>query len=89
MNNGHESQGHVKEYTITVNARPKVVTSKELSFAEIVGLAFDNPPTGPNVLFTVTYRRGEGKKPEGTLVEGDRVRVKDGMIFNVTATNKS
>ena len=28
-------------------------------------------------------------KPEGTLVEGDDVKIKDGMIFNVTATDKS
>jgi Multiubiquitin len=40
-------------------------------------------------MFTVTYRRGEGNKPEGTLVEGETVKVKEGMIFNVTATDKS
>jgi Multiubiquitin len=27
-----------------------------------------------------------GNKPEGTLVEGGTVKIKDGMIFNVTAT---
>lgn len=87
--NKHEGQGHDKEYTIIVNGRQKVVAAKELSFAEIVVLAFDNPPSGPNILFTVTYRRGEGNKPEGTLVEGETVKIKDGMIFNVTATDKS
>ena len=40
-------------------------------------------------MFTVTYTRGEGHKPQGTLVEGETVKVKDGMIFNVTATDKS
>ena len=78
-----------KDVTIVVNGRQKVVTEKEMSFAEIVALAFDNPPTGPNIVFTVTYRRGHGNKPEGTLVEGGTVKVKDGMIFNVTATDKS
>jgi hypothetical protein len=87
--NKHEGQGHDKEYTIIVNGRQKVVTAKELSFAEIVALAFDTPPSGPNILFTVTYRRGEGNKHEGTLVEGETVKIKDGMIFNVTATDKS
>jgi len=87
--NKHDGQGHDKEYTIIVNGRQKVITAKELSFAEIVALAFDNPPSGPNILFTVTYRRGEGNKPEGTLVEGETVKIKDGMIFNVTATDKS
>jgi hypothetical protein len=87
--NKHEEQGHNKEFTIIVNGRQKVVTAKELSFAQIVALAFDNPPTGPNIVFTITYRRGEGHKPEGTLVEGETVKIKDGMIFNVTATDKS
>ena len=87
--NKHEEQGHNKDFTIIVNGRQKVVTAKELSFVEIVALAFDNPPTGPNIIFTVTYRRGDGNKPEGTLVEGETVKIKEGMIFNVTATDKS
>lgn len=87
--NGHEVHGHHKEYTIIVNGRQKVVTKKELSFTEIVALAFDNPPTGPNIVFTVTYRKGEGNKPEGTLIEGETVKIKNGMVFNVTATDKS
>ncbi len=78
-----------KTITIIVNGRQKVVADKEISFAEIVALAFDNPPTGPNIVFTITYRRGHGNKPEGTLVEGEPVKVKEGMIFNVTATDKS
>lgn len=87
--NKQEGQSHNKDFTIIVNARQKVVTAKEMSFAEIVALAFDNPPTRPNIVFTVTYRRGEGNKPEGTLTEGETVKIKDGMIFNVTATDKS
>jgi Multiubiquitin len=87
--NKHEGQGHDKVVMIIVNARPKEVTAKELSFAEIVALAFDSPPIGENIVFTVTYRKGEGNKPEGTLVEGETVKIKDGMIFNVTATDKS
>lgn len=78
-----------RDITIIVNGRPKVVASKELSFAEIIRLAFDAPPAGPNIVFTVTYRRGEGNKPEGTLVEGETVKIKEGMIFNVTSTDKS
>lgn len=78
-----------REVTIVVNARPRVVTKDEISFEEIVTLAFDAPPAGENTVYTVTYRKGHGNKPEGTLVPGATTKVKEGMIFNVTATDKS
>lgn len=83
------NEDHEKQFTIIVNGRAKVVTGKELSYAQVVALGFDNPPTGENVSFTITYRKGEGNKPDGTLVEGETVKIKEGMIFNVTPTNKS
>jgi hypothetical protein len=52
-------------------------------------LGFDPLPSGDNIVFTVTYRRGHGNKTAGTLVAGESVRVKDGMIFDVTVTDKS
>lgn len=81
--------GTPKPITIIVNTRPKTVTQRELTFQEIINLAFDNPPNGPNISFTITYRKGEGHKKEGTLVEGESIKIKEGMIFNVTATDKS
>jgi len=87
MNTPNASQ---KQFTIYVNGRARQVAAKELlTFDEVVALAFENPAKGPNIVYTVTYRRGEGNKPEGTLVEGESVKVKDGMIFNVTRTDKS
>jgi len=83
-----EVHGHHKEFTIIVNGRQKMVTKKELSFTEIVALA-DNLPTGENIIYTVTYRKADGKKEEGTLDEGATVKIKNGTIFNVTATDKS
>jgi multiubiquitin len=77
-----------KSTTVVVNGREKTVTSKELTFDEVVNLAFDDPQPGPNIYFTITYRRGHGNK-EGSLVEGESVKVKDGMIFNVIRTDKS
>lgn len=78
-----------KELTIIVNGREKTVTERELSEAGLVQLAFDDPPSGPNVCFTITYRRGQGNKPEGTLEEDETLKLKDGMIINVTPTDKS
>jgi hypothetical protein len=76
--------------SVIVNSEQKVVDKKdELTFDEVVDLAFNPRPTGPNIEFEITYRRGHGNKPEGTLVQGESVKVKDGMIFHVTPTDKS
>lgn len=84
------SQKDEKTVTIIVNGRAKdVPKNAELTYEDIISLAFDNPPTGDGVQFTVQYTRGTGNKPSGTLVEGQSVKVKDGMVFDVTATNRS
>ena len=74
---------------VIINGREKVVTDKQFTFKELIYLTFANTPQGPNVCFTVTYRNGPRKNPEGTMVEGDTVKIKKGMVFNVTATDKS
>ena len=80
-----------KTVTIIVNARPKIVPKNaELTYEQVVALAFENPPTGDGVDFIIHYTRGEGNKPSGTLVKGgEPVKVKDGMEFDVTPTNRS
>ena len=78
-----------KGFSIVVNGREKTVEEEELTFDQVVGLAFDDPPTGEFICFTITYRNAGGRKPEGTLVEGEVVKVRDGTIFNVTVTDKS
>jgi hypothetical protein len=78
-----------REYKIIVNARQKEVAQHVLSFDEVARFAFAQPPFGANTLYTITYRNGPAKNKEGTLVEGQTVKIKDGMILNVTATDKS
>lgn len=90
MSKPENGNGPDKDITIIVNGREKdAVKNEELSFDKLVSLAFDDPPTGQNIVFTITYRKGHSNKPEGTLTEGETVKAKDGMIFNVTATDKS
>lgn len=93
MNNSeehkNEAPGQNKEFTIIVNGREKVVTYREISFIQVVELAFNTTSINGTIIYTVTYKRGEGNKPEGTMVNGDTVKVKNGMIFNVTSTDKS
>ena len=76
---------------IIVNGRERVVVSPdgEVSFDEVVRLAFDPPPSGPNIVFTVSYRNGAGRPPDGRLVEGQRVKIQDGTVFNASFTDKS
>jgi Multiubiquitin len=78
-----------KDITIIVNGREKTVPKGDLNSDQLVNLAFDDPPTGEFICFTITYRKGHGNKPEGTLAEDESVKAKKGMIFNVTATDKS
>ena len=79
-----------KKTSIIVNGRKKFIDTEEVTFDEIVNLAFnDQPPTGEFICFTITYRGGTRPNPEGTLIEGGTVKVRGDMIFNVTATDKS
>jgi len=75
--------------TVVVNARKKVVTTTKLSFDEVVKLAFDNPPSGENIILTVTYKRGPKENPEGSMVPGQSVAIQEGMVFYATLTDKS
>lgn len=82
--------GNNKTIEIVVNGTPKQVEKGELSFDELVALAFDPVPTGENMVFTITYRKGGNEnRPEGTLAPVETVKVKKGTVFNVTATDKS
>ena len=75
--------------TIIVNGREKPWLEEKISFEEVVKLAFENYIDSNTTVYTVTYKKGPPENPEGSMVKGDKVFVKNKMIFNVTATNKS
>lgn len=78
-----------KHFNIIVNGRKRDVAASSLGYDDVVNLAFDNqPPRGENVVITVTYSKGEHNS-SGTLVSGQSVEIKSGMVFNVTATDRS
>ncbi len=74
---------------IIVNAREKKWEKKKISYDQVVKLAYSVPPTGRCIVYTVTYYNGPRANPEGTMLNGDKVKVKDGMVFNVQYTDKS
>ncbi len=77
-----------KKFEIIVNGRPRHWEKETISYTEVVDIAFP-PPHKPTEIFTVQYSHGPPKNPQGTLVEGQTVTVKSGMIFDVTRTDKS
>ena len=78
-----------KQTKVIVNGRERDVESEELTFDEVVHLAFDQPPAGKDTMFTVTFRNGGGRPHDGVIASGGSVKIQDGTIFNVTATDKS
>jgi len=83
------SKDKYHQIAIIVNGRPKSWIEKTISFEQVVVLAFGNYDSNPNKVYTVTYDRGPHENPEGSMVKGDKVVIKDKMIFNVTCTDKS
>ena len=77
-----------RKYEIFVNAKRKPWGEDTISYSQVVDLAFP-PPHKPTEIFTVQYSRGPKENPQGTLVEGQTARVKSGMVFDVTRTDKS
>ncbi len=74
---------------LIVNGRQKPWAEKTITFEQVVELAFGSFDPNPNKVYTVTYDKGPHENPQGTMVKGDKVCVKDKMIFNVTSTDKS
>lgn len=83
------SKNNDYKITIIVNGRPKLWIEKTITFEQVVVLAFGTYDPNPSRVYTVTYDKGPHQNPESSMVKGDTVFVKDKMIFNVTATDKS
>jgi hypothetical protein len=85
----HFHSGKDRKYKIIVNLEQKIVDKRVLTFRDMVKIAFPNVKDGPDVVYTVTYKKAAGPHREGTLAEGQEVEVKNGTIFSVTRTDKS
>lgn len=78
----------IPTFEIIVNARPRVVTGRLVTFEQIVQLAFPGSHE-PNVVFSMTYRHAASKPHAGELSAGGSIDVKKGTVFNVTRTVQS
>jgi len=78
-----------KTVTIVVEGTPHEWPKKEITYAEVVTLEVPDYSSHPEITYSVVYKRGQGNKPEGILVPGASVKVKEGMVFNVSETGQS
>jgi hypothetical protein len=83
-----DSHGKTQEFNIVINAQPFKVDGPDISYQQVFDLANDGS-WDANTSVLITYTRGHGNKPEGTLAKGGSVKLKDDMIFDVDPTGKS
>lgn len=74
---------------LIVNGRLKNWAERKITYEQIAKLAFDNYVENETTVYTATYTNGPKQNEEGSMVKGDKVFVKNQMVFNVTATNRS
>jgi Multiubiquitin len=77
------------EFAIVINGELAVVPHDDVSYTEVVSIAYPVPP-GPDTTYTVTFRKAKEPRHEGILVKGETVEVrKEGTTFDVVPTGKS
>ena len=84
-----ESVDDKKVDTLIVEGTPHEWPKGKITYDEVVTLEVPDYPQHPDITYSVKYKRGHGNKPEGILAPGASVKVKEGMIFNVSETGKS
>ena len=85
----HFHSGQPRKITIVVEGSPHEWSQPVITYAEVVTLFDPNYPQHPEITYSVTYKRGPAHKPEGILPPGASVKVKEGMVFNVSRTGQS
>jgi hypothetical protein len=79
-----------KTVTIVVEGSPhEWPMNDDISYTQVVTLEVPDYAQHPDITYAVTYRNGHGNKPEGILVAGATVKVKEGMIFSVSESGQS
>lgn len=77
------------EVGIIVNGREYPEDEKSITFEEVIVLAFGTYNSNPDAAYTVSYSWGGSGKEKGVLDPGTKIKIKKGMVFNVTRTNRS
>jgi len=88
QNHGEDAPGQNKEYSIIVNGRRITTSEHKLTYDQILQMA-KIPEGGQTTLYIITFERGTHGNSEGTISLGGSIVIKEGMVFNVSTTNKS
>jgi hypothetical protein len=78
-----------KDFEIIINGKKRTVTQNKLSFDDLVKLAGPIQQANLDPKYLITYSNGPRKNPEGTMVEGQSVKIKSGMVFSVKSAGRS
>ena len=85
----NETRDPLKGTEIIINGRTMKVSGPEISWDELVRLAFPTGERGEQIAYTVTFEDGGGREQIGELTEGHFVKIQDGTRFHVTRTDRS
>jgi hypothetical protein len=89
VHDDHFYTRRAKDVTLIVNLEEKSWDKKRISYEEVTLLAFGPPPPGIVITYTVEFEKGPRRNPEGSLIPGKSVKVREGMVFSVTETGRS
>lgn len=78
-----------KMVTIIVEGTAHEWPKGEISYEQVVTLEVPDYSQHPEITYSVTYKKAHGNKPEGILSPGASIKVKEGVIFNVSETGQS
>jgi len=78
-----------RDVEIIVDGTPHQWPKGKITFEQVVKLEFPDYSPGDGVNYSVKYTKGPRENPEGVLVPGASVEVKEGMVFHVKRTGQS
>ncbi|NNN19818.1 MAG: hypothetical protein HKL84_08195 [Acidimicrobiaceae bacterium] len=86
---GHPQGHHHEEITIIVNGEQKIESRSELTFVEVLDLAFPPPRPAPEKDYSITFKGAASIPHDGSLNLRAKVEIRGGTRFDVTPTIKS
>ena len=74
---------------IIINGTKHSVHGDEVSFDQVVEIAYPDGRQGPQITYTVNFYSSADRPDSGKLTEHQKIRAKNGTVFNVTRTDRS